>query len=393
MLFRISVPQRGDWIRAYTGILIFALNVGRVHMAPTLPGDHQQISPANLTIFHFAASNYSATPVPSAVPNATFPVYIPPFNNSRSMITNEESCANCTRNGTDLKGTEPRIKVGPLQNDTSPNPIKKEVHPSFFYKRGKMNIVCAPPKVVMDIEPHENSLNFPFERWPRWKKEYYDKSRALVDIEVFQRYCRQLCECNDEGAIVPRARYGVNQACGRQWQANRCFIVLGCYCTAELVQPVVEGDAATIEEYQAALDRIPQTVRNDNPDYFWRMNGLGRRPWEVMTWVPSEMDIEMAYRPRMAVDGSGPEPEPPLVPESEPGIPLSGPEPFVPPLVTYPVARPVGRYWRGLRFGHFGAYGDPAPYKQPWMKKKDISDESSGTGSSMQDESEITRGP
>ncbi|KAF3213244.1 hypothetical protein TWF192_009783 [Orbilia oligospora] len=315
MLFRISVPQRGDWIHVYAGILIFALNVGRVHMTPTLPDRHQQISPANLTIFQFAASNYSATPVPSVVPNATFPVYTPPFNSSRPMMTNEESCANCTRNATDLKGTGPQIKAEPLQNDTSPNPTKKEVHPSFFYKRGKMNI-------------------------------YYDKSRALVDIEVFQRYCRQLCECNDEGAIVPRERYGINHACGKQWQANRCFIVLGCYCTAELVQPVVEGEAATIEEYQAALDRIPQTVRNDNPDYFWRMNGLGRRPWEVMTWVASEMDIDMAYRPRMAMDGSGREPEPPLVPESEPGIPLSGPEPFVPPLVTYPVARPVGRYWR-----------------------------------------------
>ncbi|KAF3173415.1 hypothetical protein TWF788_009162 [Orbilia oligospora] len=37
-----------------------------------------------------------------------------------------------------------------------------------------------------------------------------------------------------------------------------------CWCTAVLVQAVVGENRAPIEEYQAALNRIPQTVRNDN---------------------------------------------------------------------------------------------------------------------------------
>ncbi|RVD84916.1 uncharacterized protein DFL_003252 [Arthrobotrys flagrans] len=97
------------------------------------------------------------------------------------------------------------------------------------------------------------------------------------------------------------------------------YKILACYCTAELVQAVVEGEAASDEEYQAALNRIPQTVRNDNPAYFWRMNGLGRRPWETMSWEPSEMDRMLMNRPRLALDGPGPEPDR--------GPPLSGPDP------------------------------------------------------------------
>ncbi|KAK6506447.1 hypothetical protein TWF506_011357 [Arthrobotrys conoides] len=351
MVFGISAPNKSDQMRAYARILIFALKTGGVYMAPILPNGHQDVSPANLTSFH-PFGNYSVTSIASAVLNTTVPVYTPPMNGSHSAIMpykNQESCSSCKGDGTDVGGSDPQMKATVPKNGTSLNLIKKEIHPSFFYQNNKMHIRCAPPKKVIDIEPRENSLNFPFERWPRWKKEYVDKSRALVDIEVLQRSCRQNCECDDAGAIISRYRYGPNAPCGKQWQVDRCIVVLACYCTALLVQPSATGQEAPIEEYQAALDRIPQTF----------MRGLKRRPGESMTWVPSEMD-RMMRASRLAQLGS----------EAEAELPLSGPEPR--PRwrgLVRPPAMPAGRYLRGLRFGR-----NSGLFNYPWLEKREISD-------------------
>ncbi|KAK6497620.1 hypothetical protein TWF481_012025 [Arthrobotrys musiformis] len=379
--------------------LVILLTFQKAHMSPLPPEVDREAASANMTLFH-PFGNYSSISVSTpAVLNTTFPRYAAPNNGSHltaiASPIGDKNCINCENNSIDSTDLELSEEEAASQDKSSPgpNPVKKDVDPTFFYKRNKLIIRCAPPKTVFNISPHDNDLGFPFDRWPRWKKEYVDKSRALVDIEVAQAYCRGSCDCDEGGKITAHQRWKNGHGCSSQWQADRCILVYACYCTAELVQAVVKGNPASIEEYQAALNRIPQTVRNDNPGYFWRMGGLGRRPWDTMTWERSEMDRMLTERPPEAIMANtgfgfrlgreiGPEPAPVPVAiyrhrselhatpdgfiHEDVGPPLSGPEPPLDPANPYP---------EGLR------YGSPNPYQAAggryytsWLDKRKVPD-------------------
>ncbi|KAF3282076.1 hypothetical protein TWF970_002017 [Orbilia oligospora] len=322
MFFGKAPPRMSIYTRAHVcaKILMLAFNIEKIYAAPLISDTYQNVTMANVTGHPF--TDHSGIPVfptilNTTVPidthsinttaptytrpiNTTAPVYTHSINNTSSnlmlSVGGKKSCANCEINSIDSNNSESPIQADAQADTRNLNSTKKEVHPSFFYKNNKMRIMCAPSSKVLDIEPHENPVNFPYEHWPRWRKEYVDISRARVDIEVRQSVCRGSCTCDENGAIIPRD-HGRIHPCGRQWQADRCSVVLGCWCTAVLVQAVVGENQASIEEYQAALNRIPQTVRNDNQGYFWRMNGLGLRAWDTLTWEPSEMDRMLTSPP------------------------------------------------------------------------------------------------
>ncbi|KAF3236135.1 hypothetical protein TWF192_011519 [Orbilia oligospora] len=249
----------------YAKILMLAFNIEKIYAAPLTSDTYQNLTMANVTGHPF--NNYSGISVSSVILNTTVPIdthsinttvpinihsinttapaYTHSINNTSSNLTlsigGKKSCVNCEIDSINSNNSESPIQADPQADTLTLNSTKKDVHP----------------------KPHENPVNFPYEHWPRWKKEYVDKSRARVDIEVRQQDCRGSCTCDENGAIIPRDR-GYRHGCYHQWQADRCSVVLGCWCTAVLVQAVVGENRAPIEEYQAALNRIPQTVRNDN---------------------------------------------------------------------------------------------------------------------------------
>ncbi|KAK6519721.1 hypothetical protein TWF506_000021 [Arthrobotrys conoides] len=343
-------PRMNSRAHACVKILIFAsaFNIQEIYTSP-IPSNTSEnaYSIANMT---YPSSNSSGISISPAVLNITTPIHTRPVNDTSSnippSIDEKISCADCKSNS-----TNPAHQV----NGTSSNPMKKDVGPSFFYKNNNMVIQCAPPSKVLDITPRENALNFPYDRWPRWRKEYVYMSRALSDIKRNQRRCRGSCACNEDGSLIPKDLGGgrLSHGCSKQWKADRCIVVFGCYCTAVLVQPPAGDDPASLREYQAALDRIPQTVRNDNQGYYWNMNGLPRLPWDHMTWAPSEMDTLIRGGPR------------PIPRERPPGP--RGHMGFDNPI-------PFGRYNSGLTYGYVG----PNDYEsfpelsgRPWIRKRE----------------------
>ncbi|KAK6331667.1 hypothetical protein TWF718_002213 [Orbilia javanica] len=246
---------------------------------------------ANMTA-SYTLGNYSTSLFSPAIYNTTVPAKVTSIDDPNITATSpvgKGADSDYKSDSKHPKSPEPQTQ-DVVRKEASLNAVKKEVSSSFFYKNNKMKILCAPSIKVIDIKPQDNDVNFPFERWPRWRKEYVDISRARADIENMQHYCRGTCDCDEKGAIVPRD-LGHDHSCSKKWLADRCSLVY--------------GDPAPIEEYQAALNRIPQTVRNDNPNFFWRMGGLGLRPWNTMTWTPSEMDValrSMAVGPPRAIE-------------------------------------------------------------------------------------------
>ncbi|KAK6525747.1 hypothetical protein TWF281_010793 [Arthrobotrys megalospora] len=87
--------------------------------------------------------------------------------------------------------------------------------------------------------------------------------------------------CDDEGRMygirpynrAPGFTYSNDRACSTQKAADRCSVMYGCFCTAELIHPVPEDRTLPISEFQEALDRIPDTVQGHNPDYRWNYAG------------------------------------------------------------------------------------------------------------------------
>ncbi|KAK6510236.1 hypothetical protein TWF481_004952 [Arthrobotrys musiformis] len=176
--------------------------------------------------------------------------------------------------------------------------------------------------MVYQIRPHSNAVNFPLDKWPDWKALYPHEPDGWVEIEAYQLYCSGNCNCGEEGQILPRP----NTSCGSQRVADRCSAVFACYCTAELIQPIAnmaDFPGATREDFQNALNRIPETIQNDNPHYYWEMHGLAvpRRPWDFMGWPRERAPRPIDQLPPWIANGF----DGPFRPY-EPELPLEGPD-------------------------------------------------------------------
>ncbi|KAK6510254.1 hypothetical protein TWF481_004971 [Arthrobotrys musiformis] len=276
---------------------------------------------------------------------------------------------------TNLGTSEPPTKTTTNNeiNKTSSEPVRKifkkvTISPSFFYMNGRARVKCASPKVAYHITPYVNPAGFPLEKWPEWKELYPHEPDGWVEIESYQLACSGACNCNEDGKIVPRTN---TNSCGSQRQADRCSVVFACYCTAVLVQPIANMAAfpgATRDDFQDAINRIPETIRNDNPHYWWQMHGLAvpRRPWDFMGWARGPA-VRPTDQPPPWLDSG---PFRPSAYELDP--PLEGPDDL-----------PPYSYYGGLR------YGDRASYGKPWKREIAID---SGPASKLISPTDSTQG-
>ncbi|KAF3085178.1 hypothetical protein TWF569_007180 [Orbilia oligospora] len=179
--------------------------------------------------------------------------------------------------------------MGVKRNDDE-NPIK----PNMFYKEGVMKIRCPPEREVYDRRPHGDHPSVPIEDWPIW-------ANLGTRLEVYrlirgrQHSCIS-CRCDDRGGMWPRlpppppkngGPPGTGGDCHGQTAADRCAVILGCFCFATLTQPTATNLAATLENYQDAINQIPGTVRESvkNKYWSWRMHGLNPNPGQMMRWT------------------------------------------------------------------------------------------------------------
>ncbi|KAK6499472.1 hypothetical protein TWF506_004102 [Arthrobotrys conoides] len=393
-----------------TGLLFLSRFAGSgVHSAPLTTDNHDHVSYYNSTIQENATGvhqytyylnattqgGYTSTLVPQNILNIALPTSSPRANLSSSAVPpslEENNCTGCTSPPAGSENSEPPTKTIPFENATKTNPdleedreyVKKEtISPNFFYKEGRARIKCASAKTVYNIEPHENALGYPQKSWPHWKVLYPHPPDGWVEIEHYQLYCGS-CRCDENGRIIHRGTGG----CGTEGIADRCSVVLGCYCSAELIQPTANVPGATREDYQDAINRIPETIQNDNPHYWWEMHGLAvpRNPWDLMGWprgqAPRPIDQEPPWinpdtrwmplppPPPRRRYGSPSRQLPPRLPRPPPPspqrkmwkpfkseIPLSGPDSLPPPEYS-------SIFWQG--------YQGPHSYKDE-MRKREVS--------------------
>ncbi|KAK6514787.1 hypothetical protein TWF506_007149 [Arthrobotrys conoides] len=179
--------------------------------------------------------------------------------------------------------------------------------------------------------------------------------------------------------------------CATQQTADRCVVILGCFCVATLTQPTATNRAATVEHYQEAINRIPGAVRQSVKNKFWnwRMHGLDPAPGQTMRWTNDFQDVLNEIADQNAVpygDTAGSwitEPVPnietgPYFPDGEGDFTWLAAEGFAYP-VEYPgdywVTEPIpdiesGPYfppgeedfnWARHEFGYYGPRYGPGP--------------------------------
>ncbi|KAF3099055.1 hypothetical protein TWF706_006636 [Orbilia oligospora] len=210
------------------------------------------------------------------------------------------------------KSSEPPTRTIAVEEVTKTSPeearkkVKKVISPSFFYKQGRSKVKCASPKVVYNIDPHENAVGFPLDKRPHWRVLFPHPPDGWVEIEHFQLDCSRHCKCNEHGGVELRPKLGGYSS---KFKADKCAVALA------------NIPGGTREDFQDAINRIPENTRNDNPHYWWEMRGLAfpRRSWDLMGWSHEQA-------PPRPVDQ-----EPPWIANnlgrtSEPEVPLSGPD-------------------------------------------------------------------
>ncbi|KAF3225887.1 hypothetical protein TWF106_001760 [Orbilia oligospora] len=147
--------------------------------------------------------------------------------------------------------------------------------------------------------------SFSSRRWPDFQQEYATKGYAIGAINRRRRSCIELCKCDEDGTMVlnpdpvmtiegsEKRKSGINHSCsgyGNRWFADECALVYGCFCTADLFDnpDLVEG--ASVADYQAALDGLPETVKNQNEGF--RFNA-GARAGGLDAWITFTEDARM----------------------------------------------------------------------------------------------------
>ena len=128
------------------------------------------------------------------------------------------------------KSSEPPTKTIAVEEVTKTSPeearrrVKKVISPSFFYKQGRARVKCASPKVVYNIDPHENAVGFPLDKWPHWRVLFPHPPDGWAEIEHFQLDCSRHCKCNEHGGVELRPKLG---GCSSKFKADKCAVALG----------------------------------------------------------------------------------------------------------------------------------------------------------------------
>ncbi|KAK6499353.1 hypothetical protein TWF506_003982 [Arthrobotrys conoides] len=163
-------------------------------------------------------------------------------------------------------------------NDTAANLTRKEWIPSsMFYDEKGFYVRCNNVEFVYNLEPW-NHPDFPEIQKEDWADFSKAESRkfALHHISNMHTHCKS-CRCDEEGRIIRGPKGGKDSKKCSPLTVKKCALIYACYCTVDLIQPVATSTTATVEDYQAALDRIPVTARAANYGYRWIWGGNSLR--------------------------------------------------------------------------------------------------------------------
>ncbi|KAK6528408.1 hypothetical protein TWF281_009649 [Arthrobotrys megalospora] len=175
----------------------------------------------------------------------------------------------------------------PSQTSLEPNPTEPtsisnvqsrvDVHPSFFY-RG-MHMVCR--SVDDFISGRFRPLapqGVPLEPVVDWtSRDPGTLAKQTMSLRRRQTVCLRYCRCNDDGVIEDSGiltDFGSSMCNVATHIPEKCYDTHGCTCQADMIQPQAGVPGATIYDYQRALNRVPQAIRQAHPNFVW--HGAGR---------------------------------------------------------------------------------------------------------------------
>ncbi|KAK6515207.1 hypothetical protein TWF506_007551 [Arthrobotrys conoides] len=165
--------------------------------------------------------------------------------------------------------------------------------PMNYFIQGQMFIQCRSPESTFNA-PKSLDERWAHLKWPDFQL-YKSKADAIGSISRRARSCEELCTCDEEGRIVKNRAHavqrvggvirgtGINHSCYRKKNyPEECAIVYGCYCNARLNDNPDAITGASVSDYQAALDRLPETIKNSNEGF--RFNA-GARAGGLEDWI------------------------------------------------------------------------------------------------------------
>ncbi|KAK6512115.1 hypothetical protein TWF481_001010 [Arthrobotrys musiformis] len=165
------------------------------------------------------------------------------------------------------------------------------INPNIFY-RTTSDVHCPTVNQLraMDDDPSNYPmLTFrvrggPMERPHFSAEDGVARSVVLNRAWLWLAKCRA-CECDPQTGRIrapPRTASTRVAVAGSRHCLNEyprmCELWIGCYCVFEMQQPPRFREV-TVEDYQDALDKVPDHLKNANPDYVWKPSP----GWE-MTW-------------------------------------------------------------------------------------------------------------
>ncbi|KAK6541603.1 hypothetical protein TWF694_007403 [Orbilia ellipsospora] len=149
------------------------------------------------------------------------------------------------------------------------------VHHSFFYGKSSPLVACLDPETVFDA-PLVPVTGVPDYEYHIWTIEYaFDRDAGIRYITEQQESCKH-CQCDVDAQLRPRyaAVYNDNwraRDCPDQARVDVCIAVYRCYCYISLQNPKrIKGIIATDQDYQDAIDNIPEVIKASNPNWKWR---------------------------------------------------------------------------------------------------------------------------
>ncbi|RVD86549.1 uncharacterized protein DFL_004818 [Arthrobotrys flagrans] len=259
-----------------------------------------------------------------------------------------------------INGENPQRETSSTINSISPSKrTDAPINPNIFYSiRGTVQCPTSIQIRDMDGDPdHYETFFFSPQRRPKFNTRGGNPtSRATLHSRRvgWIEKCMN-CDCDSNtGRLVPEplGAFRPSDSSGRRFHCKdetprKCENWLNCFCVFEMQQPPRFREV-TVEEYQDALNRIPDRIKSANPGYTWKPS-LG---WE-MTWGTGQYG-----------SGSGQATHRELVPGTKEPYYLEGPSDEDPRMRGWP-----GNFYSGGKFA--SPFGESSYVPRENLEKRD----------------------
>ncbi|KAK6523714.1 hypothetical protein TWF281_001686 [Arthrobotrys megalospora] len=184
-----------------------------------------------------------------------------------------------------LDKRNPRPNVDTTVPDTSPrvgeekNIDERVVSSTIFHT--EFAVRCPTPEGVLGMDT--NPANYPTIGIRRRPDFFMDYSTIRGRRNAVQRWimmCRR-CHCDQEnGEMIPNPVAPYWSYCADDAAVLKCEEWFDCFCTVYMNQPQIRPENS-IADYQDALNRILEAVKQQHPSYKWNPP---QAPGISMTW-------------------------------------------------------------------------------------------------------------